>query len=68
MKWLILGGGQGKYKVGLEHGLVPENKKVLKQQRQQIETKQNGRSTSKENRSQPEKSPKVKAGKIWAKK
>lgn len=61
MKWLILGLGQGKYKVDLQHGLVPENKKVLKKQ---IKTKQNGGRMSKEDRSQTEKAPKAKAGTI----
>ena len=33
-KWLLLGLGQGIYKISLEHSIVPGNKEMLEKQKQ----------------------------------
>lgn len=55
-KWPVLGPGQGKHKMCLEHLAVPESKGVLKKQREE--------NRSKGHSNQPERAPDGKAGTI----
>ena len=65
-KWLILGLGQGKCKMSLEHRVMPESKEVLKK-KYGVMSKDQGLRENAQNRGQLKELP-AKAGTIWVEK
>lgn len=57
-KYLILHVGQGKYKMSMEHLIVPESKEMLKKKYGGMsKTNKKKQTTTKSHRSQPERAP-----------